>query len=258
MGYSPCPAYSIIGLAIFMSDLGDITQEPWPMSRENLVAIQDRLGKICPEPWQLSNGMSLVAGCFICYPKKHKGRGVAGDLCWAAAVLLRDGRAIGVEVLSGKVGEAYEPGLLALREGPWLEEAVRNLPARPHVVLVNATGRDHPRRAGLALHLGARLSIPTVGVTRNPLLAAGSWPQDDRGANAPLKIGDETVARWLRTRRGSPPLAAHAAWRTDSDTAVAVVMGATGSWRTPEPLRQARRAARLARAGFVDQPARGV
>jgi deoxyribonuclease V len=246
------------GLKLVMANAHRENQGPWPTSRENLVAIQDKLGKTSPDRWQLSDGMSLVAGCFICYPMKHEGRGVAGDLCWAAAVLLRDGQSIGVKALSGKVMEAYEPGLLALREGPWLEEAIRHLPARPHVVLVNATGRDHPRRAGLALHLGARLSLPTVGVTRNPLLAEGSWPEDDRGANAPLKIGDETVGRWLRTKRGSPPLAVHAAWRTDADTAVAVVMGATGSWRTPEPLRQARRVARLARAGIVDQPEPGI
>jgi deoxyribonuclease V len=233
--------------------LDDTPREPWPISREELTALQDRLGKECPEPWQLSDGMNLVAGCFICYPKKHEGSGAAGDQCWAAAVLIRDGQSYAIEALSGSAGEAYEPGLLALREGPWLEEAVRRLPEKPHVLLVNATGKDHPRRAGLALHLGARLSLPTVGVTRNPLLAEGPWPDDERGASSLLKIGNEPVGCWLRTRRGSPPLAVHAAWRTDSSTAVAVVMSATGRCRTPEPLRQARRVARQARAGIIDQ-----
>ncbi len=232
--------------------LDDTNREPWPVSREELTALQDRLGKERPEPWRLSDGMSLVAGCFICYPKKHEGSGAAGDQCWAAAVLLQDGQPVAIEVLSGSVGEAYEPGLLALREGPWLEEAVLRLPDRPHMVLVNATGRDHPRRAGLALHLGNRLSMPTIGVTRNPLLAEGPWPEDERGASSLLKIGNDVVGCWLRTRRGSPPLAVHAAWRTDPETAAAVVMDVTGRCRTPEPLRQARRAARLARAGIVD------
>jgi deoxyribonuclease V len=136
-----------------------------------------------------------------------------------------------------------------MREGPFLEAAVQCLPARPDVLLVNATGRDHPRRAGLALHLGARLSLPTVGVTRNPLLAEGHWPADVRGASAYLRIGEETVGCWLRTKRGAPPIAVHAAWRTSPETAVIVVMAVTGRWRTPEPLRQARRAARTTRAG---------
>ena len=153
-----------------------------------------------------------------------------------------------LEVVSGDVPEAYEPGLLMLREGPILETVLQRLPQRPDVLLVNATGRDHPRRAGLALHLGARLSLPTIGVTRNPLLAEGSWPADERGASSPLRIGDETVGCWLRTRHGSPPLAVHAAWRTSPETATRVVMAVTGRWRTPEPLRQARSAARLERA----------
>ena len=100
----------------------------------------------------------------------------------------------------------------------------------------------------MAVHLGAHLSLPTVGVTRNPLVAQGSWPADERGASTPLRIGDETVGCWLRTKRGAPPLAVHAAWRTSTETAAAVVMAVTARWQTPEPLRQARSAARLAHA----------
>src|SRR5436305_1869658 len=81
----------------------------------------------------------------------------------------------------GPAGAAYEPGLLALRAGRLLEDAVRRLPRSPDVLLVNATGRDHPRRAGLALQLGAVLGVPTVGVTHRPLLAAGEWPADEIG-----------------------------------------------------------------------------
>ena len=74
---------------------------------------------------------------------------------------------------SGPAGGPYLPALLALREGPLLEQAVRALPIAPEVLVVNATGRDHPRRAGLALHLGAVLGVPTVGVTTRPLVAEG-------------------------------------------------------------------------------------
>jgi deoxyribonuclease V len=119
------------------------------------------------------------------------------------------------------------------------------------VLLVNASGRDHPRRAGLALHLGAVLGLPTVGVTNRPLLAAGDWPADVAGATAPLLLGSggtrELVGYWLRTRQGSKPLAVHAAWRTDPETAVRVVAAATRRVRTPEPLRRARTAARAVR-----------
>jgi deoxyribonuclease V len=117
------------------------------------------------------------------------------------------------------------------------------------VLLVNATGRDHPRRAGLALHLGAVLGLPTVGVTDRPLLAVGAQPADAAGATTPLLLDGEPVGCWLRTREGVRPVAVHAAWRTDVATAVAVVRAATRRpARTPEPLRRARTAARVARA----------
>jgi deoxyribonuclease V len=146
-------------------------------------------------------------------------------------------------------GDSYVPGLLALREGPPLEAAVRALPKAPDVLLVNATGRDHPLRAGLALQLGAVLELPTVGVTHRPLLAQGEWPPAEAGAHSPLLIGSEEVGRWLRTRRLARPLAVHPGWRTTMDTACEIVLATVGRARAPEPLREARRVARSARAG---------
>jgi deoxyribonuclease V len=123
---------------------------------------------------------------------------------------------------------------------------VRALPAAPDALLVDATGRDHPRGAGLAWHLGAMLGIPTIGVTHRPLLARGEWPGDERGARSPLWLGESVVGYWLCTRVGRRPLAVHAAWRTDPDTAADLVL-AVSRHRTPTPLREARRLARTAR-----------
>jgi deoxyribonuclease V len=130
---------------------------------------------------------------------------------------------------------------------------VRALADEPDVLLVNATGRDHPRRAGLALHLGAVLEVPTVGVTHRLLVAEGGWPDDQTGATSPIVVGDDVVGHWVRTRLGTRPLAVHAAWRTDADEAVEIVLAGLGETRTPEPLRRARQAARTARAlGSLD------
>jgi len=187
--------------------------------------------------------VTAVGACVVCFPRGETGAGQRGDRGWAAAI----GRGE-TAVVRGEAGAPYTSGLLALREGPLLEAAVRALSRAPGVLLVDASGRDHPRRAGLATSLGAVLDLPTVGVTHRPLLAAGDWPADRRGAVAPLRIGEETVGCWLRVRRGVRPVAVHPAWRTDLDAAIAVVLGSTARVRTPEPLRVARTAARLARA----------
>ena len=100
----------------------------------------------------------------------------------------------------------------------------------------------------MAITLGATLSVPTVGVTHRPLLARGDWPDDDRGASSPLMLEGEIVGVWLCTRRGTRPLAVHPGWRTTIEQAISVVLAVSGSSRTPEPLRVARRLARERRA----------
>jgi deoxyribonuclease V len=213
----------------------------WPHSREELIAEQSRLAALEPSPWRFEPDAE-VGGVFVGFARGESGPGRAGDPAWVAACV--GGR---TTVAPGRAGAPYEPGLLALREGALLETAVRALPERPDVLLVDATGRDHPRRAGVALHLGAVLGMPTVGVTHRPLVAEGEWPAEERGARSPLLLGGELVGYWLRTKAGTRPLAAHAAWRTDPETAAEVVLSASQA-RTPEPLRRARRRAREARA----------
>lgn len=215
----------------------------WPSTPEELITEQLRLADDVPEPWA-PDPDARVGACFVCFERGGHGPGRPGDRAWAAASLGDE-----VAVIRGEAGAAYEPGLLALREGALLSQAVEALAACPDVLLVNATGRDHPRRAGLALHLGAALGVPTVGVTHRPLLAVGAWPPDERGAATPLLLQGERVGAWVRTRPGTRPLAVHAAWRTDVDVAIEVVRSATREARTPIPLRDARRAAREARGG---------
>lgn len=214
----------------------------WPASDEELIAAQLDLARTDPAPWPPA-GDPIVGACFVCFSRGKRGAGAAGDPGWAGAALPNGVLA----VFEGLAGAPYEPGLLALREGPLLEAAVRALPARPDALIVNATGRDHPRRAGLALHLGAVLGVPSLGVTHRTLLARGGWPADEYGARTPLVLEDEVVGCWLRTRRGTRPLAVHAGWRVSAETAAGLVL-AHSRRRTPEPLRAARRAARRARA----------
>jgi deoxyribonuclease V len=238
-----------------------------------------------------AGGRTLIGGCFVAFARGEAGPGRPGDRAFAAAVVWEPGhdallrrRRGGVPaarsearalrgtrrdrprqaadvveqaVVRATVGAAYVPGLLALREGPALAEAVSALRRRPDVLLVDASGADHPRRAGLAVHLGWALDLPTVGVTSRPLRAApdpapgrpvGVAAHLGRGEWSPLVLDGDVVAALVCTRTGARPVVAHAGWRTDVDTAVAVALASsTEGARAPVPLQEARRVAREAR-----------
>jgi deoxyribonuclease V len=219
----------------------------WPATARELSRLQQALGEMTPARWQPPTTPRRIGACFVCF-ERVQGASAAGDAGFAGAAVTAGRRLLAGVTAAGSAGGPYLPALLALREGPLLEQAVRALPIASEVLVVNATGRDHPRRAGLALHLGAVLGLPTVGVTTRPLVAEGAWPVDQRGATAPLRLGGEVVGCWVRTRAGAKPVAVHAAWQTDPQAAVQVVLAATRRARTPEPLRRARTLARTRRA----------
>jgi deoxyribonuclease V len=206
----------------------------WPRTRDELEAVQRELADRRPPTWTPPTAPFTVGAAFVTFSTAHDPLPLVR--AWAAAV---SGAARAVA--NGTADDPYEPGYLALREGPVLEEAVRGLPAMPEILLVNASGRDHPRGAGLALHLGAVLDLPTVGVTDRPLISE----PDVTGA---LVLVGEVVGYLVRTRANARPVCAHAAWRTDAATARAVVAASAGRARTPEPLRRARFLARSQRA----------
>jgi deoxyribonuclease V len=248
----------------------------WPTVSARLIEVQEEIAGRSRRArlWSMSEAPRM-AGCAVAFAPGEAGPGQAGDRAWAAAVLWRPeggqgqvrrewrtlrGRrpeggprqATDVEaqvVVAGVASASYAPGLLAAREGPVLAEALELLDPAPEVLMVDATGLDHPRRAGMAVHLGFALGRPSIGVTSRPLVAAGPQPLLLRGASAPVRIDDEVVGAWVCTRRGVKPIVAHAGWRTEVDTAVRLVLEAsTEASRTPVPLQEARRVAREARA----------
>jgi deoxyribonuclease V len=256
----------------------DGPERAWPSTDEELVAYQAQLaGEAAGARPFLLPGDPLVGGCFVAFARGEAGPGHAGDRAWAAAVAWRPlsavrkrGRRIvdhalrgtsraeprraadiaDQSVAAGRVPAGYVPGLLARREGPILAAAVAGLRLVPDVLLVDATGADHPRGAGLALHLGAVLGIPTVGVTQHPLVAdRGEPPVLVRGETSPVRLAGRTVGYWVCTRTGARAVLAHAGWRTDARMAAAVVLAAsTEGARAPVPIQEARRVAREARA----------
>lgn len=260
-----------------------LAHEAWPASDDELIALQrglarDAAAALAEEPWWPDDGPA-VGGCFVAFARGEAGPGRPGDRAWAACVVWRPEAAppasgerhrrtdwhlrgrpgngaarraddvLAQAVVAARVPASYRPGLLALREGPVLAAAVASLDLPPDVLLVDATGLDHPRGAGLAVHLGAAAGIPTVGVTHRPLVATGPMPEPVRGATAPVTIDGRGVGYWVCTSTGARPVVAHAGWRTSPEAAARTVLAAsTGAARTPVPLQEARRVAREARA----------
>jgi deoxyribonuclease V len=198
----------------------------WPESAEELERLQIRVAaEAARTPLWTPSNEPKVGAVFAATRRGLAGTGEPGDPAWVAAVVMRDGEVLGWAVVRGRFPAPYQPGLLALREGALLERAVRALEPPPDVLIVNATGADHPRSAGLAVHLGWALELPSIGVT-DRLLASGA------GA---VRLGPGRGI-WV-----------HPAWRTDAGTARSIVEPLLDK-RTPAPLREARRLARTARA----------
>jgi deoxyribonuclease V len=224
----------------------------WAREVADLERLQMQVAELATrvDPWLPEAApTTAVGGVFATTGTGHHWGGVAGEEVWVGAVTLHGREVADAVVLRGRTGAAYRRGYLALVWGPLLEAAVRALDPAPPVVLVNATGFDHPRRGGLALHLGEVLDLPTIGVTDRPLEAPLEEPGARRGDARPLVIDGRVVGHIVRTRPGARPVCVHAGWRTDADAARDLVLAVTGRRsRTAEPLRRARRLARLRRA----------
>jgi deoxyribonuclease V len=154
---------------------------------------------------------------------------------YAAVVVLR---ADTLEVIdrSGVVAEAtfpYVPGLLSFREAPPVIEAFEKLSVRPEVLICDGQGIAHPRRLGLAAHLGIWLEIPTIGCAKSRLFGDYEEPGPARGDWSPLTDGDETIGAVLRTRDRVKPLFVSPGHLCDLPSAIAAVLAATRRYRQP-------------------------
>jgi deoxyribonuclease V len=140
----------------------------WPTQPEQLVEVQQALAIQVTEPWVPGDGPPRVAACWVCFPRGLAGPGAAGDQAWAAVVAMQDGRVLELHTTTGRAGAAYTPGLLALRAGALLETVVETLAERPDVLLLDGTGRDHPRRCASTGRRMARKSAAGSGPAPGP------------------------------------------------------------------------------------------
>ncbi len=137
----------------------------------------------------------------------------------------------------------YVPGLLTFREGPVVLAALESLSHWPDLFIFDGHGLAHPRRIGLAAHLGVLLDRPSIGCAKSKLTGSYREPGDRVGDWTPLQDGEETIGAVLRTRAGVKPVFVSIGHRVDLPTAVAMVLRCTTRYRLPETTRWAHKVA---------------
>jgi deoxyribonuclease V len=167
-----------------------------------------------------------------------------GERCLAAAVLwdLETRAPLETRTAWRPLRFPYVPGLLSFRETPAILAALRKLRGTPDALLVDGHGYAHPRRFGVACHLGVLVGIPTVGVAKCRLCGAHDEPGKHRGDRTLLTHDADVIGSVVRTREGSKPIYVSVGHLVDLASAEALVLAADGGHRLPEPTRLADRA----------------
>jgi deoxyribonuclease V len=133
----------------------------------------------------------------------------------------------------------YVPGLLAFREIPAITKALKSLGRPPDLAIVDGHGFAHPRRFGIACHVGVAFGFPTIGCGKSLFVGEHAEPGASRGSWTDLRHRDETVGAALRTRAGVRPIYVSTGHRVSLSTAVEWILKLAPRYRLPEPIRAA-------------------
>lgn len=210
--------------------------QPWPRTESEALRAQEALrARVRPGPGPASP--RAVAGLDVAYQ---------GDRLAAAVVVLDPGdlRTLDTAVVRGTPAFPYVPGLFAFREIPALIEALDRLRVRPEVLICDGHGLAHPRRFGLASHLGVLTGLPSFGVGKTRLVGGWAPVGGKRGDRSPLIDDGEVVGAVLRTRDHVKPVFVSTGHLMDLETACSLTLRLTPRYRLPETTRAADRACR--------------
>ena len=216
----------------------------WPTTPADAVELQRQLAGRVDTSAPLGS-FDLIAGCDIAYATDT-------DRLFAAVVVLRSADLSVVEerVVTAEATFPYVPGLLSFREVPPLLTAFRELRHTPDVVMLDGQGIAHPRRFGLACHLGLWLGLPCLGCAKSWLVGDYAEPGPGAGDTSPLTIGTEQVGVVFRSAAGAKPVFVSPGHLIDVESAVTVVRATLSGYRHPTPTREAHMAANARRSEF--------
>ena len=205
----------------------------WSVSPAKAITIQKRLApRVRQAP--LKRAVRLVGGTDLAFSPD-------GSQCIAAVVLwdIKHRSVVEQHVATSKVAFPYVPGLLSFREGPAVLAALRKLKREPDVLMCDGHGLAHPRRFGLACHIGVIASLPAIGCGKSRLIGEHRPPAPKRGSKTTLTDDGDLIGTVLRTRSGVKPVYVSVGHLITLPQAVTVVLACATRYRLPEPTRLA-------------------
>ena len=198
---------------------------------EEAIALQKQLAGDVIDDVPLGE-VSTVAGIDV---------GFQDDLAIAAITLLDfpSLNPIDEVVSKRRVSFPYIPGLLSFREGPVVLDAISKSDERPDLLIFDGQGRAHPRRLGIACHIGLLTGIPSIGCGKSRLCGRHAEPASEKGNHVPLVHRDETIGAVVRTRDGVKPVFVSVGHLIDLESSIRLVLSCCTRYRLPEPTRLA-------------------
>lgn len=210
----------------------------WDLSANAATALQERLRiRVRRAPTLALDQIHTIAGVDVAYVTQARAaeQGRAAAVVWSFPDLVEIERV----TATTEVTFPYVPGLLSFREAPAVLAALERLRTPVDLLLCDGQGYAHPRRFGLACHLGVYLECASIGCAKTRLIGTYEEPGAEQGACSPLMDGAEEIGMVVRTRAHSRPLFVSVGHQVDLATAVAVVLRCGRGYRLPEPLRVA-------------------
>lgn len=219
----------------------------WRLTPRSAISVQRRLaGEVTVAPNQAS--LRFVAGLDAAFSQD-------GTNCIAGVVLWDALKRCVIEQHTAvrPVRFPYVPGLLSFREAPALLAALRKLRQIPDVLLCDGQGRAHPRRFGIACHLGVLCKLPAVGCAKSRLIGSHAEVAAARGSHVPLLDKDELIGEVIRTKEGCQPVFVSVGHRMSLAQARKLVLATVTRYRLPEPTRLADRLVARARRPLTEK-----
>jgi deoxyribonuclease V len=211
---------------------------PWNVTVEEAIALQKQLRSLVQPTRSFElDQITTVAGVDAAYAGQPR----------AAVVVFSypDLRRLDQAVATRDEAFPYIPGLLSFREVPVVLDALANLRIRPDLLIADGQGYAHPRRFGLASHLGVFIDLPTIGCAKSRLIGHFEEPGPAPGDTSPLLDRGETIGAVVRTKARTRPLFVSIGHKIDLETAVKIVLSCVRGYRLPEPTRAADQLSRL-------------